>query len=86
MSTGFEGKVREIVEEVLEVRLAPDAQVVRSAEGGWDSLNHLRIVMAVEEEFGVRFDPDEVVAIESLADLLAMVGKKLAAPDALQAG
>ncbi|TGK17273.1 acyl carrier protein [Leptospira fluminis] len=27
---------------------------------GWDSLRHMSLVLALEEEFGLRFDDDEV--------------------------
>ena len=35
----------------------------------WDSLNHLRIVLAFEEEFGLSLRPEEVVAVRCLSDL-----------------
>ncbi|WP_146036899.1 acyl carrier protein [Leptospira inadai] len=27
---------------------------------GWDSLRHMSLVLALEEEFGIRFDDDEI--------------------------
>jgi citrate synthase len=35
----------------------------------WDSLGHMRLVVAIEEFLGKTLDPHEVVAIRSLADV-----------------
>jgi acyl carrier protein len=39
----------------------------------WDSLAHLRLVLAIEEQIGRLLDPDEAVRIESLADVAALL-------------
>jgi len=47
---------------------------------GWDSLNHVAVICAVEAEFGVRFSPAEVVALENVGDLEQLVDRKLGTP------
>jgi acyl carrier protein len=39
----------------------------------WDSLAHMRLLLAVEERLGRLLDPDEVAAIESLDDIDALL-------------
>jgi acyl carrier protein len=39
----------------------------------WDSLNHLRIITAIESEFGVRFTMDEIASMQSVADLRRVI-------------
>jgi len=39
----------------------------------WDSLAHLRLVLAIEQKIGRQLDPDEAVRIESLADVTALL-------------
>ena len=39
----------------------------------WDSLAHLRLVLAIEDEIGRQLDPDESVRIGSLADIAALL-------------
>ena len=39
----------------------------------WDSLVHLRLILALEEVIQQRLDPDEIVAIESLNDIEAIL-------------
>lgn len=39
----------------------------------WDSLGHLRVCMAFEEEFGVRIPTTSIPEIHSVRDLLELV-------------
>ena len=44
---------------------------------GWDSLNHVNIIMAVEQHFGVRFKTVEVLRLKNIGDLQRLVISKL---------
>lgn len=44
---------------------------------GWDSLAHVRIMIAVEEEFGVRFQTSEITSLKNVGGLVALVRSKL---------
>ena len=44
---------------------------------GWDSLSHVAILSAVEEEFGIRFRGLEVLRLKNVGELQALVDKKL---------
>ena len=41
--------------------------------GRWDSLAHLRLVLAIEEHIGRQLDPDESIRIETLADIATLL-------------
>lgn len=45
---------------------------------GWDSLNHVNLVIQVEEEFGIRFTNDEVAQLANVGDLKQLVHSKVA--------
>ncbi len=63
-------KLQSIVAETLGLpagAVTPDLQ--REAEAAWDSLNHLRLITAVEEAFGVRFTMAEIQAITTAGEL-----------------
>jgi acyl carrier protein len=45
---------------------------------GWDSLSHIEVIAAVEEEFGVRFKALEVIRLKNIGELQALVDKKTA--------
>jgi acyl carrier protein len=42
----------------------------------WDSTNHVRLIVAVEEEFGIRFESDEITAPETVGELVDLVASK----------
>ena len=45
---------------------------------GWDSLNHVRVLAAVEKEFAVQFRSLEILRLKNVGDLQKLVDKKLA--------
>jgi len=67
-------KITDVVRDELDeddIVLTPETKA-RDVEG-WDSLAHVRIVVAVEQEFGVRFDMAEITNLDSVGDLVALV-------------
>ena len=43
---------------------------------GWDSLSHVRILSAVESEYGIRFRGLEVMRLKKCADLQDLIDRK----------
>ena len=43
----------------------------------WDSTNHVRLIVAIEEELHIRFETDEITAPESVGELLDLIQSKL---------
>lgn len=43
---------------------------------GWDSLAHVRIMIAVEQRFGIRFTTSEITALKDIGALVALVRSK----------
>lgn len=43
---------------------------------GWDSLSHIRILTAIEAEYGIRFKTLEVLRLRNVGDLQALADKK----------
>lgn len=54
----------------LKIEFGPDDTV------GWDSLSHLELIAALEEEFDISFSPAEMLKIETLNDALAQIVRK----------
>ena len=44
---------------------------------GWDSMNHVSLVVLIEEEFQVRFTTDEVTSFQNVGDLKHVLSGKL---------
>jgi len=63
-------RLREVMAEVFG--LAPgeiDDSFARDGSPAWDSLGHLRLITALEEEFGTRFTMKEVGELDRFGKL-----------------
>lgn len=68
--------IREVLDnDSIELRRETTAADVED----WDSVAHVRIMVAVEEEFGVQFDTDELSDIPNVGVLVDLVQRKLQA-------
>lgn len=43
---------------------------------GWDSLSHVKILTAVEDDYKIRFKTLEVLALKNVGDLQALIDRK----------
>lgn len=43
---------------------------------GWDSLNHVNIIIAIENEYNLRFKSHEVLSCKNVGDLYNLVNSK----------
>ena len=48
---------------------------------GWDSLNHVNVILAVEKHFGIRFKGVEILKLKNIGDLQQLVNTKLQPPN-----
>ena len=78
MTADIEARVRQVFAEILEIDAAAvgDATSMDTVEQ-WDSANHISLVLALEEEFGISFDVSEIEAMISFPDVVAGVLAKL---------
>ena len=74
--------VRSEVEKIF-ARILDDDKVVFTDSmqardvSGWNSLNHMRIIVEIEKKFAVNFKPKEVVALNNFGELIGLVTSKL---------
>ena len=45
---------------------------------GWDSLNHINVILAIEKEYKVRFKSIEVLKCKNIGDLQKLCDSKIA--------
>ncbi|MCH8822012.1 MAG: acyl carrier protein [Planctomycetes bacterium] len=45
---------------------------------GWDSLNHVSLLIRLENELGIKFQSYEVVQLTNVGDLRSLIHEKLA--------
>jgi len=70
-------KLKGVILEELEL---DDFDIIDSTTAdmvpGWDSLRHVRVIMAVEQAYGIRFGTIEVIRMKNVGDLQALIDKK----------
>jgi acyl carrier protein len=57
--------------------LRPDLAAADVPE--WDSFNHINLIVAVEQKFGIKFQTAELESMQNVAHLVSLIEKKLAA-------
>jgi acyl carrier protein len=55
-------------------------ETIASQVPGWDSLNHVNVILAVEQHFRVRFKPVEILKLKDIGDLQRLLTSKLQKP------
>lgn len=74
MSDAILARLTDIVRDQLDdddIMLAHNT--LASDVEGWDSLAHVRIVVAAEEEFGVRFETAEIASLKNVGALVDLI-------------
>jgi acyl carrier protein len=60
--------------QILNLEIDFDTDSVRLQETPqWDSVRHLSLVIAVEEEFGVELESDQIVRMESFEAVVTIL-------------
>jgi acyl carrier protein len=78
----MEGALEETIKRVMADILNVDAGEIGEHTSmqnteGWDSANHIQLVLALEQEFSVSFDVSEFESMLSFPDVVAIVQSKL---------
>jgi acyl carrier protein len=67
-------RLRAVIAEILDMRPADiAADMARESTTQWDSLSHLRLVTALEDEFGISLTMDEIAAIRTPRQLQTLI-------------
>ncbi|MBK9234526.1 MAG: acyl carrier protein [Rhodoferax sp.] len=77
MSTDTRTKLQSIFREVFDDdQLQLSDSTSRETLESWDSLGHIRLISAMEDEVGVSFTLEETEAMTSVPQILATIAAK----------
>jgi acyl carrier protein len=72
-------QLRPIFRDVLD---QPQLTITAESNGhnveGWDSLAHINLVSAIEQEFNVKFKLGELQELKNVGEMVELIKKKLA--------
>ena len=70
-------RVQNVFREIFEDSgLIVTDQTVAADIPKWDSLTHISLILALEEEFGIEFSSEEVTSMADVGDLIATLETK----------
>jgi len=71
-------QVRGIASDIFGI--TPDQVIAASSPEtieSWDSTQHLNLVLAIEEKFGIQLDPEEIEQMKNVGIVADIIEKKL---------
>ena len=78
--SAMEERLKQVVIDALKIRPSDYADDLRAGDvAAWDSLGHVTLLLAVQKDFEVTFDMDDVIEIESIEDLKRILRRYVAA-------
>ncbi len=69
-------EIKKIIASVLNIQNVTD-ETAQSNCSKWDSLKHLQLIVELEDEFGVSFEPEEIAEMKDVNSINEIVTKKL---------
>ena len=73
----MEDKILKIMKSVFQTDDIDKTSSQQNSEK-WDSMNHLNLVVELEMEFGVSFEPEEIAKMRSFEEVVQIVKSKTA--------
>jgi acyl carrier protein len=71
-------QVRATMEDVFDIDdLQVTPQTTADDVEEWDSLSHIRLIVALERKFKIRFKTAEIEGLENVGDLVQLIGTKI---------
>jgi acyl carrier protein len=70
-------KIQKVFDEVFLETVVVTPELTADDVEEWDSLSHVSLVLAIEQEFGIRFRVGEVEGTKNIGDLAALIEKRL---------
>lgn len=69
--------IRDIMADVLDIDadgVGPETTADDVDE--WDSLSHIRLMVAIERRFGITFDNAEIAELANVGEMIALIAAK----------
>ncbi len=76
--TNVTEEVRSVVSKIMRVDMVEIGDSSSPATlPSWDSLHHMKLILALEERFGLTFTEDQIVHITTVARIVSTIGGML---------
>lgn len=69
--------IRDVLDPLNERDLKIGPETTADQTEGWDSFNHINIVVAIEQHFGLKFRTAEIESLRNVGELVGLIERKL---------
>jgi acyl carrier protein len=69
-------KITEIFHDVVEDDVVLTRETTASDVPEWDSLSHVRLILAIERGFKVKFSASQISRLKTVGDLVDLIAEK----------
>ncbi len=77
MDEQINNRLNEVFQEVFDDEdLFIDDDTNADSIDDWDSMEHINLVVAVEEEFGMKFSMDEIAEMQNVGDMVEIIKER----------
>jgi acyl carrier protein len=74
----LEQQVKQLMADILDLDpKSIDVSTAKDSTASWDSLNHINLIVALEQEFQTSFDVNEIESMQSFSNILETLRRKL---------
>lgn len=76
MNNNISARLETVFKTTFGIDAVPAELSQKNCEA-WDSVNHLNLVLALEAEFGIAFEPEEIAAMRDISSVKKILAAKL---------
>ena len=69
----YEKKIIDIISDILSIKKKISNKTEMNNVDEWDSLKQMQIIVAIEDEFKIRFNEDDLIHANSVEKLLKTI-------------
>lgn len=69
-------QLQKIFRSAFSTEVEIDLQTTKDNLPDWDSINHLNLIVELEDTLGIQFQPDEIESMKSVKVIMELIEKK----------
>ena len=78
MNKEIYSKLSKIFDDIFDIKKIKLKKTTNAKDiSNWDSINNLKLIIILEKEFKIKFDPDEIVEIKNVGELIKSIENKV---------
>ena len=78
MNKEIYSKLSKIFDDIFDIKKIKLKKTTSAKDiSNWDSINNLKLIIVLEKEFKIKFEPDEIVEIQNVGKLIKSIENKI---------